>query len=100
MKKILITGISGFVGGHFVHYLTSKNNNLEIHGISRTKPAWDFVNIPPELLNGHYFHQADLNDIPKIKSLIEEIQPEYILHLAAQSSVAEELENPGIFLYE
>jgi GDP-4-dehydro-6-deoxy-D-mannose reductase len=94
MKKILITGISGFVGGHFVHYLTSKDNKLEIHGISRTKPAWDFVNIPAELLDGHYFHQADLNDIPKIKSLIEEIQPEYILHLAAQSSVAESWKTP------
>ena len=94
MKKILITGISGFVGGHFVHYLTTSKNDLEIHGISRSKPAWNFVNIPPELLNGHYFHQADLNDIPKIKSFIESIQPDYILHLAAQSSVAESWKTP------
>jgi GDP-4-dehydro-6-deoxy-D-mannose reductase len=94
MKKILITGISGFVGGHFVHYLTKQNNKFEIHGISRSRPSWDFVSIPPGLLDGHYFHQADLNDIPKIKSLIEEIQPEYILHLAAQSSVAESWKTP------
>ena len=94
MKKILITGISGFVGGHFVQHLTSHHNNLEIHGISRSKPAWDFVNTPPELLNSHQFHLADLNDIPKIKSLIEEIQPDYILHLAAQSSVAESWKTP------
>ena len=94
MKKILITGISGFVGGHFVQHLTSHHNNLEIHGISRSKPAWDFVNTPPELHNSHHFHLADLNDIPKIKSLIEEIQPDYILHLAAQSSVAESWKTP------
>jgi GDP-4-dehydro-6-deoxy-D-mannose reductase len=94
MKKILITGVSGFVGGHFVHYLTTHHNNLEIHGISRSKPAWDFVNAPAGLLNSHYFHQADLNDIPKIKSLIVEIQPDYILHLAAQSSVAESWKSP------
>jgi GDP-4-dehydro-6-deoxy-D-mannose reductase len=94
MKKILITGISGFVGGHFVHYLTTHHNNLEIHGISRSKPAWDFVNIPPRLLNVHHFHKADLNDIPRIKLLIEEIQPDYILHLAAQSSVAESWKTP------
>jgi len=94
MKKILITGISGFVGGHIVHFLAEHHNNLEIHGISRSKPAWDFVNIPSELLNGHHFHQADLNDIPKIKSIIEEIQPDYILHLAAQSSVAESWKTP------
>jgi len=94
MKKILITGISGFVGGHFVHYLTTHHSNLEIHGISRSKPAWDFVNIPQKLLNSEYFHKADLNDIPRIKLLIEEIQPDYILHLASQSSVAESWKTP------
>jgi GDP-4-dehydro-6-deoxy-D-mannose reductase len=94
MKKILITGISGFVGGYFVRYLTTHHSNLEIHGISRSKPAWDFVHVTPELLNSHHFHLADLNDIPKIKSIIEGIQPDYILHLAAQSSVAESWKTP------
>jgi len=94
MKKILITGISGFVGGHFVHYLCKHNQDLEIHGISRSKPAWDFVPAMPELTKNSHFHQADLMNIPKIKSLIEEIQPDYILHLAAQSSVAESWKTP------
>jgi GDP-4-dehydro-6-deoxy-D-mannose reductase len=94
MKKILITGISGFVGGYFVDYLTSHHDTLEIHGISRSEPAWDFVNVSSELLDGHHFHRADLNNIPKIKSLIREIQPDYILHLAAQSSVAESWKTP------
>lgn len=94
MKKILITGISGFVGGHFVHHLTTHHPDLEIHGISRSKPAWDFVPAIPELIHNSHFHQADLMDIPKIKSLIEEIQPDYILHLAAQSSVAESWKTP------
>lgn len=94
MKKILITGISGFVGGYFVECLTSHHDTLEIHGISRSKPAWDFVDVSSELLNDHHFHLADLNDIPKIKSLIKKIQPDYILHLAAQSSVAESWKTP------
>jgi GDP-4-dehydro-6-deoxy-D-mannose reductase len=94
MKKILITGISGFVGGHFVHFLTKHHRDLEIHGISRSKPAWDFVPAMPGLTRNSHFHQADLMDIPKIKSLIEEIQPDYIVHLAAQSSVAESWKTP------
>jgi GDP-4-dehydro-6-deoxy-D-mannose reductase len=94
MKKILITGISGFVGGYFVEYLVSHYGAVEVHGISRSKPAWDFVNVTPELLDSHQFHLADLNDIPKIKSIIEDIQPDYILHLAAQSSVAESWKTP------
>ena len=94
MKKVLITGVSGFVGGYFVDCLTSHYDTVEIHGISRTKPAWDFVHVTPELLNSHQFHLADLNDIPKLKSLILEIQPDCILHLAAQSSVAESWRTP------
>jgi len=94
MKKILITGISGFVGGHFVHYLTTHHHDLEIHGISRSKPAWDFVPAMPELTRNSHFHLADLMDIPKIKSLIIDIQPDYIVHLAAQSSVAESWKTP------
>ena len=96
MKKILITGISGFVGGYFVDYLTSRADTFEIHGISRSKPAWDFVPVTVERLNNHHFHLADLNDIPKIRSLIEGIQPDYILHLAAQSSVAESWKTPVV----
>jgi GDP-4-dehydro-6-deoxy-D-mannose reductase len=94
MKKILITGVSGFVGGHFVQYLTTNHQDLEIHGISRSKPAWDFIPSLPELTKNTHFHQLDLMNIPKIKSLIEEIQPDYILHLAAQSSVAQSWKTP------
>lgn len=94
MKRLLITGISGFVGGHLVTYLTDHDNEFEIHGISRSKPAWDFVPSAPGLLDGHHFHQADLLDIPKITSLLEKIQPDYIIHMAAQSSVAESWKTP------
>jgi GDP-4-dehydro-6-deoxy-D-mannose reductase len=94
MKKILITGIDGFVGGHFVDFLISHHNVFEIHGIGLSKPAWNFVNIPSILTNNHHFHVEDLIDIPKIESLIKDIQPDYILHLAAQSSVAESWKSP------
>lgn len=94
MKKILITGISGFVGGYMVDFLTRFRQDLEIHGISRSQPAWDFVPARPELLTNHYFHRADLLDIPKIKKFLEYVQPDYILHMAAQSSVAESWKTP------
>jgi GDP-4-dehydro-6-deoxy-D-mannose reductase len=94
MKKLLITGISGFVGGHLVHYLSGHPQEFEIYGISRSKPAWDFVPIVPELMTGDHFYQADLLDIPRIRSFLEEIQPDYIIHMAAQSSVAESWKTP------
>ena len=88
--------MSGFVGGHFINFLTSQQHDFEIHGISRSNPAWDFFPGSSSLNRTFAFHQADLIDIPRIKSLIEEIQPDYILHLAAQSSVAESWKNPVI----
>jgi len=94
MKKLLITGISGFVGGHIVRYLFSKNAGYEIHGISRSKPVWDFFPDSSQDIKKIHLHQADLMDIPKIKRLIVEIQPDYILHLAARSSVAESWSTP------
>jgi GDP-4-dehydro-6-deoxy-D-mannose reductase len=94
MKKLLITGISGFVGGHLVHYLSEHPQKFEIYGISRSKPAWDFVPAAPVLLCNDHFYQADLLDIPKIRSFLKEVQPDYIIHMAAQSSVAESWKTP------
>jgi GDP-4-dehydro-6-deoxy-D-mannose reductase len=94
LRKLLITGVSGFVGGHFINFLATQQHDFEIHGISRSLPVWDFFPGSLKLTETFTFHQADLIDIPRIKSLIERIQPDYILHLAAQSSVAESWKNP------
>lgn len=90
MKRILITGISGFVGGHFVDFINKNHSDFEIYGISRGKPSWDFVD-NPEFLK---FYEADLKDLQKIESIIGEVEPDYILHLAAQSSVADSWNTP------
>ncbi|WP_421908304.1 GDP-mannose 4,6-dehydratase [Methanolacinia petrolearia] len=90
MKKILITGISGFVGGHFVDYINKNHSDFEIYGISRSEPSWDFVDNP----GFHKFYKADLKDLLEIEAIIKEIETDYILHLAAQSSVAESWNTP------
>jgi len=95
MKKILITGISGFVGGHFAQFLATNRKSIEVYGISRSKPAWDFVENGYELLQNINFLQADMGDNPRIQSIICDIEPDYILHLAAQSSVAESWRTPA-----
>jgi len=95
MKKILITGISGFVGGHFAQFLATYRKGIEVYGISRSKPAWDFVENGYELLQNINFLQADMGDNPRIQSIICDIEPDYILHLAAQSSVAESWKTPA-----
>ena len=92
MKSILITGISGFVGGHFTRFIQHKKPDYVIHGLSRSKPAWDFIENRDSILDAITFHQCDLLNSKKISKIIGELQPDYILHLASFSSVSQSLE--------
>jgi GDP-4-dehydro-6-deoxy-D-mannose reductase len=94
MKSILITGISGFVGGHFTRFLLSNNTGYNIHGVSRSEPAWNFIHDRESVLHSITFHPCDLLDAAKIHSIIQEVQPDYILHLASFSSVAQSWKSP------
>lgn len=94
MKSILITGISGFVGGHFTRFIQHKKPDYVIHGLSRSKPAWDFIENRDSILDAITFHQCDLLDSKKINNIIGELQPDYILHLASFSSVSQSWREP------
>ncbi len=91
---MLITGISGFVGGHYSQYLLNTKKDYIIHGVSRSESCWDFIHDRNRLLNSIQFHKCDLLDATKINQIIEEVHPNYILHLAALSSVAESWKTP------
>jgi GDP-4-dehydro-6-deoxy-D-mannose reductase len=95
-NSILITGISGFVGGHYCDFLRNNRSDWSIHGISRSAPVWDFVPDNDTLLESIDFHQGNLLDEENTCKLIKEIDPDYILHLAAYSSVAESWGQPRL----
>lgn len=94
MTSILITGISGFVGGHFTDFLLKTKTDYVIYGVSRSKPAWDFLQNRNQVLRSITFCHCDLLDSVKIHALIGNIQPDYILHLASFSSVAQSWREP------
>jgi len=95
-KTILITGVSGFVGGHYCSFLCNTHKDWAIHGISRSKPSWDFLSDEEIIQESLIFHQGDLLDEKNTDALIKEIKPDYILHLAAFSSVAESWQQPRL----
>lgn len=72
------------MGGYFVKHLLSKESDAEIYGV-------DIV--PACQLNINY-KSLNLFDYPVVERLIENIKPDYILHLAAMSSVATSWEKP------
>jgi GDP-4-dehydro-6-deoxy-D-mannose reductase len=87
MKKILITGFSGFVSQHFVDYLKKNKIEIEILGVDINEPE-DDININ--------FEKLDLLDIDELKKTVTKFKPDYILHLASYSSVRFSWENPSL----
>jgi hypothetical protein len=51
MKSILITEISGFFGGHFTQSCMNEQPDFIIYGVSKTKPAWDFIHLPNQVID-------------------------------------------------
>lgn len=92
-KKILITGFSGFVARHFVDYLYAQNISVEIYGIDIREPSYDAGQYLPNLKIR--FKVLDMTDVGQFADLFHEFTPDYILHLAAYSSVAYSWKNPA-----
>ncbi len=76
MKKVLLTGASGFIGRHCLTLLQAKD--YEVHAVS-TKPVVPVIN---ETGSNVYWHQADLLNPQSTEELLAEVRPTHLLHLA------------------
>lgn len=90
--KYLITGISGFVAGHYLEYLFGKNPEALIIGIDRHNP--DFTFLKDCFQKKIEFYQGSILEKNWVFSLIEKHRPDYIINLASYSSVASSWLNP------
>jgi GDP-4-dehydro-6-deoxy-D-mannose reductase len=81
--RILITGITGFVGSHLADYALTRTD-VEIHGIHRWRSRTENI----EHLTGKVIlHECDIRDASSVRDVLEKVQPGWIFHLAAQSFV-------------
>jgi len=79
VKKILITGISGFIGRHFTRSIAAKKN-LEIHALVRPQTASSRL---AEFDDQIVFHQIDLADILALRAFLQENTFDQIYHIGA-----------------
>lgn len=86
--KALVTGISGFVGSHMAEFLLQKN--VEVTGTIRHRSRMDHI----KHLNDIRLVECELRDPFSVEHLIEEIKPDLIFHLAAQSFVPTSWNSP------
>jgi len=80
--RVLITGIAGFVGSHFVDFLLKKKG-LSIFGIE--KPNANIEKIAYAKKDIKYY-ECNVNNYQVLKRLVGRIRPDFIIHLAAQAS--------------
>jgi len=93
MKKILVTGITGFVGSHMADFLLGEG--FEVYGLCRWRASHENI---LHLNNKVKLIEADLLDAHSLEKLIFEVRPELIFHLAAQSYVPASWTSPAVTL--
>lgn len=93
MKKMLITGFSGFVCRHFLNYLKDKGTEYEVLGVDVNPPKFSMESYAPVLQME--FQTVNLLDTEKVNEIISTFRPDYILHLASFSSVTYSWEHPA-----
>ena len=98
MKKALITGITGQDGSYLAELLINKG--YEVHGIKRRSSLFNTDRIDHLYQDPHstdlnfILHHGDLTDSSSILRIIQQVQPDEIYNLAAQSHVAVSFEEP------
>lgn len=91
MKKILITGITGFAGSFLAEELLQDPNN-RVFGTCFSKDGLDSL---PLIKSKTENVVLNLLDFDKTKDTVSEIKPDVVFHLAALTSPAESFENPS-----
>lgn len=97
-KVALITGITGQDGAYLAEFLLDKG--YEVHGIKRRASSFNTDRIdhlyrdPHEEDRRFILHYGDLTDSTNLIRIIQEVQPDEIYNLAAQSHVAVSFETP------
>ena len=97
-KVALITGITGQDGSYLAELLLDKG--YEVHGIKRRSSSFNTARVDHIYHDPHYkglpfyLHYGDLTDATNLIRIIQEVQPDEIYNLAAQSHVQVSFETP------
>ena len=98
MKRAIITGVTGQDGAYLAEFLLNKN--YEVHGIKRRASSFNTARVDHLYKDPHeedvrfFMHYGDLTDATNLIRIIQEVQPDEIYNLAAQSHVMVSFETP------
>ena len=98
MKRALITGVTGQDGAYLADFLLNKG--YEVHGIKRRASSFNTARVDHLYRDPHeqdvrfFMHYGDLTDSTNLIRIIQEIQPDEVYNLGAQSHVKVSFETP------
>ncbi|MCJ1908367.1 dTDP-glucose 4,6-dehydratase [Planococcus ruber] len=99
MKKVLVTGGAGFIGGNFVQYMVEKYPEYHIFNLDALTYAGDLTKHREiEKRRNYTFVHTDITKSLEIHKLFEKEQFDYVVHFAAESHVDRSIREPEVFI--
>ena len=95
-KKVLITGHTGFKGSWMCRMLMSAGANITGYALEPSEPSLFKICHIGENINSII---GDIRDLEHLKEVCNQVQPEIVIHLAAQPIVRKSYQNP-VYTYE
>jgi len=97
-KTIFVTGGAGFIGSALVRFLINETDN-QVVNFDKLTYAGNLESLKSIEANERYhFVQGDICDKAKVEQMFAQYQPDYIMHLAAESHVDRSIDGPDEFI--
>ena len=97
-KKLLITGGAGFIGSAVIRYII-ENTQDSVVNVDKLTYASNLDSLESVKNNPRYaFEQADICNIKELSRVLEQHQPDAIMHLAAESHVDRSIDGSAVFI--
>lgn len=99
MRRLLVTGGAGFIGGNFVHYWTNRYSDDRIVVLDALTYAGNRSTIESLIASGTIsFEHGDITDRALVDRLLDEHNIDHVVHFAAESHVDRSIVDPGAFV--
>jgi len=97
-KKIIITGGAGFIGSALIRHIIDHTDHIVVN-IDKLTYAGNLESIVSvENSPRYFFEQVDICNTIEIRRILDQYQPDILMHLAAESHVDRSIDGPGDFI--
>lgn len=95
-QRMLLTGSAGFIGSNFIRKVIYDKYPYELYSVDKIANSSILNNIYQHKL--HEFYMADICDHHIMDKIFEYVQPEIVVHMAAESAVDKSIHDPNVFI--